>query len=334
MTNIEKHNNRSDSIHSEHEHVPEHDHHHNHEHGHSGHGHHHHHNLNIDSLNKAFIIGIAINVIYVVVEAVFGFIYDSMSLLSDAGHNLSDVAALSISLIAFKIAQKAANQRYTYGYRKITVQASLTNAILLCIAVGAILLESINKISHPVAVDGDAIAWVAAIGVVINGITAWLFLSKKDKDLNVKGAFLHMAADALVSVGVVVSGIIIHFTGWYLIDPIVGIIIAIFIAISTKQLLVESFRMSLDAVPEGIDYNEVKQTIAATDNVSDVHHLHIWPLSTTVTAMTTHVIVNNPEVIDKVIQDIRESMATFNITHCTIEAESHKNHCECDNCLD
>lgn len=298
------------------------------------HLHHHHHHMEVDSLNKAFLAGIAINAIYVVVEAASGFFYNSMSLLSDAGHNLSDVAALAISLIAFKMAQKAATPKYTYGYRKLTVQASLTNAILLCIAVGAILVESIRKIAHPAPVDGDAIAWIAAAGVLVNGITAWLFLSKKDKDLNVKGAFMHMAADALVSVGVVVSGIVIHFTGWYLIDPIVGILIAIVIAVSTKDLLVESFRMSMDAVPEGIDYNKVKQSIAATKNVTDVHHLHIWPLSTTITAMTTHVVVRDPEAIEQVIQDIRRAMEQFNIQHCTIEAEPTEDHCDFDNCLE
>ncbi len=316
--------------HADHDHHNHHDHDH---HNHHEHGHHHHH-VEVDSLNKAFIIGIAINIIYVVAEATCGFIYNSMSLLSDAGHNLSDVASLAISLIAFKMAQKAATQKFTYGYRKLTVQASLTNAILLCIAVGAILLESIRKIAHPAAVDGDAIAWVAAIGVVVNGITAWLFLSKKDKDLNVKGAFMHMAADALVSVGVVVSGIVIHFTDWYLIDPIVGILIAVFIAITSKDLLVECFRMTMDGVPEGIDYNEVKQAIAATPDVRDVHHLHIWPLSTTVTAMTTHVIVTDLSMVDKVIHNIRESMEGFNIQHCTIEVETRKDNCDCENCLE
>lgn len=297
-----------------------------------GHGHHHHH-IEVDSLNKAFIIGISLNVAYVVIEAIFGFYYESMGLLSDAGHNLSDVAALIISLVAFKMSGKAATKRYTYGYRKVTVQASLTNAILLCIAVGAILVESIRKLTHPVAVDGDAIAWVAAAGVVVNGITAWLFSKDKEKDLNIKGAYLHMAADTLVSVGVVASGIIIHFTGWYLIDPIVGIIIAICIAVSTKDLLVQSFRMTLDGVPEGVDYDKVKSTIAAIDGVEDVHHLHIWPISTTITAMTTHVLVNDPKQIDITIHRIRKEMEALNIQHSTIEAETQKDDCGCDSCI-
>ncbi len=160
------------------------------------------------------------------------------------------------------------------------------------------------------------------MGVIINGVTAWLFIRDKDRDLNIKGAFLHMAADALVSVGVVVSGIIIHFTGWYIIDPIIGICIAIVIGLSTKSLLRESMRMSLDAVPEGIDYEKVKTAIAGIDGVRNVHHLHIWPLSTTITAMTTHVIIDNPAMMDKVINDIRMKMQQMGIGHSTIEAET------------
>ncbi len=283
---------------------------------------HHHHEAEISNLNTAFKLGIALNTIYVVIEAAFGFYYNSMGLLSDAGHNLSDVATLVIAMIAYKMAQRPATERYTYGFHKMTIQASLVNAVLLLIAVGAILVESISKLIHPQAVDGDAIAWVAGVGVVVNGVTAWLFMHDKDRDLNVKGAFLHMAADALVSVGVVASGIIIHFTGWYVIDPIIGICIAAVVGWSTKSLLRESMRMSLDAVPEGIDYEKVKGAIAHVDGVRNVHHLHIWPLSTTITAMTTHVIIDNPAQIDRVINDIRMKMQQMGIGHSTIEAET------------
>lgn len=283
---------------------------------------HHHHEAEISNLNTAFKLGIALNTIYVVIEAAFGFYYNSMGLLSDAGHNLSDVATLVIAMIAYKMAQRPATERYTYGFHKMTIQASLVNAVLLLIAVGAILVESISKLIHPQAVDGDVIAWVAGVGVIINGVTAWLFIRDKDRDLNVKGAFLHMAADALVSVGVVASGIIIHFTGWYVIDPIIGICIAAVVGWSTKSLLRESMRMSLDAVPEGIDYEKVKGAIAHVDGVRNVHHLHIWPLSTTITAMTTHVIIDNPAQIDRVINDIRMKMQQMGIGHSTIEAET------------
>lgn len=289
---------------------------------HHHHGHEHHHDIDVSNLNSAFILGIVLNTAYVVVEAVYGLIYNSMGLLSDAGHNLSDVATLIIAMVAFKMSQRKPTERYTYGYRKMTVQASLINALLLCVAVGAILVESISKLIHPEAVDGDAVAWVAGVGVVVNGITAWLFMRDKNRDLNAKGAFLHMAADALVSVGVVVSGIIIHFTGLYVIDPIIGIVIAIIIGWSTKDLLQKSMRMSLDAVPDGIDYEKVRQAISDVPGVKSVHHLHIWPLSTTVTAMTTHVIISDPLEMDNVINDIRKKMQSMGIKHSTIETET------------
>ena len=289
---------------------------------HHHHGHEHHHDIDVSNLNSAFILGIVLNTAYVVVEAVYGLIYNSMGLLSDAGHNLSDVATLIIAMVAFKMSQRKPTERYTYGYRKMTVQASLINALLLCVAVGAILVESISKLIHPEAVDGDAVAWVAGVGVVVNGITAWLFMRDKNRDLNAKGAFLHMAADALVSVGVVVSGIIFHFTGLYVIDPIIGIVIAIIVGWSTKDLLQKSMRMSLDAVPDGIDYEKVRQAISDVPGVKSVHHLHIWPLSTTVTAMTTHVIISDPLEMDNVINDIRKKMQSMGIKHSTIETET------------
>lgn len=289
---------------------------------HHHHGHEHHHDIDVSNLNSAFILGIVLNTAYVVVEAVYGLIYNSMGLLSDVGHNLSDVATLIIAMVAFKMSQRKPTERYTYGYRKMTVQASLINALLLCVAVGAILVESISKLIHPEAVDGDAVAWVAGVGVVVNGITAWLFMRDKNRDLNAKGAFLHMAADALVSVGVVVSGIIIHFTGLYVIDPIIGIVIAIIVGWSTKDLLQKSMRMSLDAVPDGIDYEKVRQAISDVPGVKSVHHLHIWPLSTTVTAMTTHVIISDPLEMDNVINDIRKKMQSMGIKHSTIETET------------
>lgn len=188
------------------------------EHFHHGHGG----EAPVVSLNAAFITGIALNAAYVVVEAVFGIVYNSMGLLCDADHNLSDVASLVIAMVAFKLMSHKPDIRHTYGYKKFSVQASPFNALLLYVAVGIILVESVRKLMHPAAVDGDAIAWVAAAGVVVNGVTAWLFMKDKKRDLNVKGAFMHMAADTLVSVGVVVSGIVIHFTGWYIIDPIIG----------------------------------------------------------------------------------------------------------------
>ena len=300
--------------------------------GHNHHDHHHHHEPVVTNLNKAFLAGIALNMFYVAAEAFFGFYYNSMGLLSDAGHNLSDVAALVIAMIAYRLAQRSPNERYTYGYRKITIQASLVNAVLLCIAVGAILVESISKLAHPEAVDGDAVAWVAGAGVIVNGITAWLFMKDKEHDLNVKGAFVHMAADALVSVGVVVSGVIIHLTGWYLIDPVIGILIAIVIGWSTKDLLQKSMRMSLDGVPDNFDCHKVEKEIASVPGVKNVHHLHIWALSTTATAMTAHVQIDNPADIDKITCAVRKRMHEMGLCHCTIEVETSASVCEPDDC--
>lgn len=294
-----------------------------------GHAHHHHHEHSIDSssLNTAFKLGIALNVGFVIAEAAFGFICDSMGLLSDAGHNLSDVFALILSMVAFRLMSKRPDERHTYGYRKFTIQASLLNALLLFAAVGMILVESVNKLIHPSAVDGDAIAWVAGAGVIVNGITAWLFLKDKEKDLNVKGAFLHMLADTLVSVGVVVAGIVIHYTRWYFIDPIIGIGIAIMIGWSTWSLLSESFRLSIDSVPESIDIKQLEKDLKAVEGVTGIHHLHVWALSTTENAMTVHAVIRDPGMLDAVISGIREAASRSGISHSTVEAETE--HCHC-----
>ena len=181
------------------------------------HDHHDHRSLGITSLNKAFVIGIVLNAGFVVAEFIAGFWYNSLGLISDAGHNLGDVFSLVLAMLAFRLAKVSPTLRYTYGYKKSTILVSLLNAVILLVAVGFILGESIDKLFHPRPVDGDAVAWVAGVGVLVNALTAWLFVKDKEKDLNVKGAYLHMAADALVSVGVVVSGIVIQHTGWYMI---------------------------------------------------------------------------------------------------------------------
>ena len=292
------------------------------EHNHLAHG-----QENLKSLNAAFIIGILLNTAYVIVEAVFGFIYDSMGLLSDAGHNLSDVASLIIAMVAFKLMSRKPDSEHTYGYKKFTIQASLINALLLYVAVGAILVEAIGKLIHPAEVDGDAIAWVAAVGVVVNGVTAWLFLKEKGRDINIKGAFLHMAADTLVSIGVVVSGIIIYFTGWYILDPLIGIIIALIIACSTKDLLVESTRMSIDAVPRSVDMSGLEKALASVDGVVSIHHLHVWPLSTTENALTVHVVITDVSKINQIISEIKRRTKEFGVSHSTVEAETASASC-------
>ena len=292
------------------------------------HSHQHSHTINAESLNKAFIIGIVLNLAFVVIEFAAGFWFDSLALLSDAGHNLSDVVSLVLALLAFRLAKVKANERYTYGYKKSTILVSLLNAVILLVAVGAIVIESIHKLSNPAVVPGGAIAWVAGVGVLINAFTAFLFMKDKEKDLNVKGAYLHMAADALVSVGVLVAGIVICRTGWYIIDPIIGLIVAVVILISTWNLLHDSLRLTLDGVPTSIDSQKVVEAIRALPGVDDVHHIHIWAISTTENALTAHIVLKQPEGMQEVKHLIRHRLEDFGIGHATLEFEVPGEHCE------
>ena len=292
------------------------------------HSHQHSHTINAESLNKAFIIGIVLNLAFVVIEFAAGFWLDSLALLSDAGHNLSDVVSLVLALLAFRLAKVKANERYTYGYKKSTILVSLLNAVILLVAVGAIVIESIHKLSNPAVVPGGAIAWVAGVGVLINAFTAFLFMKDKEKDLNVKGAYLHMAADALVSVGVLVAGIVISRTDWYIIDPIIGLIVAVVILISTWNLLHDSLRLTLDGVPTSIDSQKVVEAIRALPGVDDVHHIHIWAISTTENALTAHIVLKQPEGMQEVKHLIRHRLEDFGIGHATLEFEVPGEHCE------
>lgn len=295
--------------------------------------HYHEHNHRVTSLNKAFIIGIVLNISFVIVEFGVGFYYDSLGLLSDAGHNLGDVASLILAMLAFRLEKVHPNSRYTYGYKKSTILVSLLNAVILLVAVGIIIAESIDKLFHPVSVDGSAIAWTAGVGVVVNALTAWLFMKDKDKDLNVKGAYLHMAADALVSVGVVASGIIIMYTGWSIIDPIIGLGIAVIIIVSTWGLLHDSLRLSLDGVPVGIDTQQIQQLIVEQP-VESCHHLHIWAISTTETALTAHVVVDDIAKMEEIKHRIKEALEAAGIHHATLEIEGEEVTCSTECCED
>ena len=286
-------------------------------HNHEHHSHEHVHQLS--SLNKSFIIGITLNILFVLVEFGIGFYYDSLGLLSDAGHNLGDVASLVLAMLAFRLTKVHPNSRYTYGYKKSTVLVSLLNAVILLVAVGIIIAESIGKLLHPTPVEGAAIAWTAGVGVVINAVTAWLFMKDKEKDLNVKGAYLHMAADTLVSVGVVISGIIIMYTGWTIVDPIIGLVIAVIIVISTWGVLHDSLRLSLDGVPVGIDTEKIEQLILSQPGVVGCHHLHIWALSTTETALTVHIVLDEMNHMEEAKYLIRHALEDAGIQHVTRE---------------
>ena len=289
---------------------------------------HHHHDHTVTSLNKAFIWGIGLNVGFVVVEFAVGLCYGSMGLLSDAGHNLSDVASLLLAMLAFRLAQARATPKYTYGYKKSTVLISLLNSVILLIAVGVIVAESIGRMLHPEPVVGGAIAWTA-VGVVINGFTAWLFMKDKDRDLNVKGAYLHMAADALVSVGVLVSGLVISWTGWTVVDPIVGLAVAGVIVASVWSLTRDSLRLSLDGVPGGIDIAEIERKMEAVPGVRAVHHIHVWAISTTENALTAHVVLDSLSRMEEVKHALKELLGRSGIPHATLEFESVTERC-CD----
>lgn len=282
-------------------------------------------------MGTIYIVAVVINLIFVAVEAAAGLLGHSMGLLSDAGHNLSDVFCLLLAMVALRLSQTHATKRFTYGYRKSSVLISLLNAIILLMAVGGIVVESVRKFYHPSPVNGVLVTWTAVAAIVVNGFTAWL-LNRHQHDINSRGAFLHMLADTLVSAGVVVSGIVITHTGWWVIDPIVGLVVAGVILVSTWQLLSESLRMSIDAVPEGIDPDHVVGRIKAVDGVLDVHHLHIWPVSTDQTALTAHVVIADSTRLDDITHRIKTMLCDEGITHSTIELETPASHCHSISC--
>jgi cobalt-zinc-cadmium efflux system protein len=296
------------------------------------HHHHHHHSAQAQSLSGIFILSIILNGLFVLIEAGVGLWQDSLSLLSDAGHNLSDVFSLVLVLVAFRLAKVKSNEHYTYGYRKSTVLISLLNAVILLVAVGAIVIESIHKFSEPTDVNGIAVSWTAGVGILINGVTALLLMRGQKNDLNVRGAFLHMAADTLVSVGVVISGIIIAYTGWTVIDPIVSLIIAGVILISTWELLSDSLRLAVDGIPEGVDLKEIEQILTSEEHVKEVHHIHVWAISTTETALTAHVVVDDLSQWHHVSEHLKHELEEHGITHATLEPETDESHCHNREC--
>lgn len=286
-----------------------------------GHGHQHHHHEPAQ-YGKVFAAGIGLNVLFVAVEAIYGFFSDSLSLLADAGHNLSDVLGLIISWAAVWLGKKLPTKKRTYGFKKSSVIAALLNAIILLIAIGAIFVEAVQRFAHPEPVAGKTVMAVAVIGIIINTITALLFMSGRKTDLNIRGAFLHMAADALVSLGVVIAGAIMLFTGWEWVDPVTSILIAVVIFAGTWGLLRESADLSLDAVPAGIDAGAIKTYLEQIPTVLNVHDLHIWGMSTTETILTVHIvrsqIEDNDQLLEKLEKDLHDK---FGIEHATIQIE-------------
>ncbi|TFF33919.1 cation diffusion facilitator family transporter [Mucilaginibacter psychrotolerans] len=293
-----------------------------HSHDHSGH-HHHDHAPKLDHLNSAFIWGIVLNSAFVIIEVVAGLWSSSLSLLTDAGHNLSDVASLALALLAFKMSKAKSNSKYTYGYKRSTIIVSFFNAMILFVAVGFIVYEAIIRFLHPESVAGGTVAWVAFAGIAINGFTAWLFVKDKDTDLNVKGAYLHMAVDAIVSLGVVISGVIIYFSHWYWVDSVVSIVIAIVILTGTWSLLKDSLRLEMDGVPKEMDLAKIESELKKAKGVVDVHHMHVWALSTTENALTAHLVVKPEDMgnFDNIKHDLRHRLEHLSISHSTFEPE-------------
>ncbi len=296
------------------------------DHGHGDHGGHAHgpgHAHAPASFGKAFAIGIALNVGFVAVEATFGVLANSVALLADAGHNLSDVLGLVVAWVAMVLAKRAPSARYTYGMKGSSILAALFNAVFLLVAVGAIAWEAIQRFGEPAPVAGKTVMIVAAVGILVNGVTAWLFASGAKGDINIKGAFLHMAADAAVSAGVVIAGLVILYTGWTWLDPVVSIAIVAVIVWSTWGLLRDSLTLSLAAVPPGIDPAAVRSHLEGLPGVTALHDLHVWAMSTTETCLTAHLLMPGGRPDDAFLMDaaagIRER---FGIGHTTLQVET------------
>jgi len=304
------------------------------EHHHEGH-HHHHGSAEITSLNKAFIIGIILNLAYVLVQVVIGLKINSLALLSDAGHNFLDVAGLALAMLAFKLTKSKSTEKYTYGYHKASILISFLNAVILLISVGAIAYEAVWRFKYPQELPGKTIAIIAAIGIVINGVSAFMFFRDKEHDINVKGAFLHLLSDALVSLGLVAGGIIIYYTKLYWIDPLLSIIIAFVIIASTWKLFKDSLRLSLDGVPSNVDIEKIKDAAIKITGVINIHHLHVWAISTTKNAMTAHLLLENGltmQQISNIKKHLKHELEHLNIHHATLETESGEKDCKEDGC--
>ena len=281
-----------------------------HSHGHRGH-------------DRAFAVGIALNLGFVAIESVYGVLSQSMALLADAGHNLSDVLALALAWGASVLGRREPSQRFTYGLRSSSILAALINAMLLMLVVGAIALEAVQRLMNPVPVATMTVIWVALCGIAVNGVTALFFLRDRERDLNVQGAFLHMAADAAVSLGVVLAGVGMLYSGWLWLDPVMSLLIAVVIVGSTWGLLRDSLNLSLHAVPPRIDTGLIREYFSALAGVAEFHDLHIWGMSTTETALTVHLVVPDGHPGDRFIAEVADELRQrFGIGHATIQVET------------
>ncbi len=282
----------------------------------------------VQYFNRVFAIGVALNVAYVLAQVVFGIFGHSLALLADAGHNFGDVLGLMLAWGASHLAMRPATTRRTYGWRRTSIMAALLNAIFLLVAVGAITWEAVRRFARGEIVDANIVIWVAAAGVILNGATAWLFMSGRKDDLNLRGAFMHMAADAAISAGVVIAGVAIRFTGWTWLDPATSLIINVIIVIGTWGLLRESFNLATDAVPANVDLLEVRKYLSELPDVAAVHDLHIWAVSTTQIALTAHLVMPAAAGGDAFLHNVCDHLqSAFGIEHSTIQIEQNAESC-------
>ena len=290
-------------------------------HGH-GHAHGHHHHLDPNGNGRAFALAIGLNTAFVAIEFGYGFIANSTALMADAGHNLSDVLGLMLAWGAARLSKTAPTRRYTYGMRGSSILAAMLNALLLMVACGAIGWEAVQRLANLAPVAGATMAIVAAVGVAVNGFSAWLFMAGSKDDINIRSAYQHMAADAALSLGVVVSGLVIMGTGWTWLDPAASIAIVLLIVAGTWSLLSESVRMALAAVPENVDAGAVGNYLRARPGVREIHDLHIWAMSTTETALTAHLVMPagypGDAEIDTIVAQLKSG---YGIAHCTLQVE-------------
>jgi cobalt-zinc-cadmium efflux system protein len=287
-----------------------------HDHGHGGHSH------APANFGKAFAIGIALNLGFVIAEVIYGRLAHSIALIADAGHNMSDVLGLALAFGASVLARRRPTQRHTYGFRRTSILAALTNAIVLLIVTGGIAWEAVRRFNHPDDVAGRTVMVIAAIGIAVNGVTALLFMSGRKDDLNIRGAFTHMAADAGVAAGVVVTGLLILLTGRRWLDPVASLAISAIIVVGTWGLLRDSFNLALDAVPEGVDMAALQGYLANLPAVTEVHDLHVWGMSTTETALTAHLVIPDAAFTDERLSQVcGELHDRFGIEHATLQIE-------------
>jgi cobalt-zinc-cadmium efflux system protein len=289
-----------------------------------GHDHSHHQEVPFTKVNTAFVVAIILNLLFVLIEAIVGILIDSLSVLSDAGHNLADVGTLGLSLLAFKLMKVKSTNHYTYDYRKTSILVALLNSMLLLLTIGVIVYGAIDHIFHPQKIPGLTVSMIAGIGIVINFTTSLFFLRNKEKDINVKSAYLHLLADALVSAGLVIGGIVIYYTHLYWLDSIFSLIIAGIILISTWKLMKESLRLSLDGVPSSIHLEAVIASLQKVKGIKEVHHVHVWPISSTENALTAHLVFEagiQGEREASIKRELRHLLEHHNIQHVTLETE-------------